>query len=106
MRFIMCCIETQREVPMQWADVRQAYPNEWLIIEALEAETTPTHQRNLKRIAVIERCSDADTVLKNYRRLHQQYPAREFYFMHTSREALDIREQAWAGIRSDYAVHA
>lgn len=91
---------------MQWADIRQAYPNEWLIIEAIEAETTPTHQRNLKQIAVIERCSDADNALKSYRRLHQQYPFREFYFVHTSRELLDIREQAWVGIRSDYAVHA
>ncbi len=91
---------------MQWVDVRQTYPNEWLIIEALEAETAPTHQRSLKRIAVIERCSDADTALKSYRRLHQQYPVREFYFVHTSREVLDIREQSWVGIRSDYAVHA
>ncbi len=91
---------------MQWVDIRQAYPNEWLIIEAIEAETAPTHQRNLKRIAVIERCPDADSALKSYRRLHQQYPFREFYFVHTSREALDIREQTWVGIRSDYAVHA
>ena len=90
---------------MQWMDVRQAYPNEWLFIEALEAETTLTHQRNLKRIAVIELCSDADTALKNYRRLHQLYPSREFYFVHSSREVLDIREQNWVGIRSDYAVH-
>jgi hypothetical protein len=91
---------------MQWAEVRQAYPNEWFIIEALEAETAPTHQRNLKRIAVIERCSDADTALKNYRRVHQLYPFREFYFVHSSREVLDIREQSWVGIRSDYAIHA
>jgi hypothetical protein len=91
---------------MQWADVRQAYSNEWLIIEALEAETAATHQRTLKRISVIERCSDAGTALKSYRRIHQQYPSREFYFVHTSREVLDIREQNWVGIRSDYAVHA
>lgn len=91
---------------MQWADVRQAYPNEWLIIEALEAETSPTHQRNLKRIAVMERCPDASAALQSYRRLQKQYPFREFYFVHTSREVLDIREQAWVGIRSDYAAHA
>jgi hypothetical protein len=90
---------------MQWVDIRLAYPGEWLIIEALEAETAPTHQRNLKRIAVIERCSDAENALRSYRRLHHEYPFREFYFVHTSREALDIREQNWAGIRSDYAVH-
>jgi hypothetical protein len=91
---------------MQWADIRQAYPNEWLIIEALEAETSSAHQRNLKRIAVIERCADAESAMKSYRGLHQQYPFREFYFVHTSRLALDIRHQPWAGIRSAYAVHA
>ena len=91
---------------MQWSDVRQAYPNEWLIIEALEAETEAAHQRNLKRIAVIERCPDAGAAMQSYRRLHQQYPFREFYYVHTSREALDIRERAWVGIRSDYAAHA
>jgi len=35
---------------MQWVDVRQTYPNEWMIIEALEAETAPTHQRNLRHV--------------------------------------------------------
>jgi len=90
---------------MQWSDVRQAYPDEWLIVEALAAETTPAHRRNLKRIAVVERCSDGDAALQSYRRLHQQYPLREFYYVHTSREELDIREQTWVGIRSDYAAH-
>ena len=91
---------------MQWSEIRNAYPDEWLIIEALEAETTPAHQRSLKRIAVIERCPDSTVALQCYRRLHQQYPFREFYFVHTSRETLDIREQAWVGIRSDYAARS
>ena len=90
---------------MQWSDVRQAYPNEWLIIEALDAETTPDHQRKLKRIDVIERCPDGGAALQNYRRLHHQYPLREFYYVHTGREELDIREQTWVGIRSSYAAH-
>ncbi|GAB4156619.1 MAG: hypothetical protein Fur0021_24960 [Candidatus Promineifilaceae bacterium] len=44
---------------MDWSDVRQAYPNEWLIMEALEAKTTPAHQRTLPRVALIERCAGA-----------------------------------------------
>jgi hypothetical protein len=35
--------------------------------------------------------------------LHQQYPEREFYFVHTDREDLDIRERHWLGIRRDNA---
>lgn len=88
---------------MQWTEVRLAHPDQWLVIEALEAETDINHKRQLKRIAIVERCPDGSAALQSYRRLHQQYPQREFYFAHTSRERLDIREQAWIGIRRDYA---
>ncbi len=35
----------------------------------------------------------------SYRRLHGCYPQRELYFVHTSREELDIEERRWLGIR-------
>lgn len=91
---------------MQWSDVRKTYPNEWLIIEALDAETTQEHKRKLKRISIVERCFDGGAALQSYRRLHQQYPLRELYYVHSSREELDIREQIWIGIRGIYATHA
>lgn len=84
---------------MQWLEVRKAYPNQWLIIEALQAHTSANHQRLLDKIAVIEKCADGNVAMKSYRQLHKQHPAREFYFVHTSREALDIRERQWLGIR-------
>ena len=79
---------------MFWAEIRQAYPNQWLIIEALEAHTTPDKQRHLDCLAVIDTCPDGSATLQRYRHLHQQYPLREFYFVHTSRAELDIRERA------------
>ena len=77
---------------MLWAEIRQAYPNQWLIIEALEAHTTPDKQRDLDRLtgltrALTERCPE------RYRYRHA-IPLREFYFVHTSRAELDIRERA------------
>ena len=42
--------------------------------------------------------------MKRYRLLHQQYPEREFYFIHTSRDALDIQVQQWLGIRAPHAT--
>ncbi len=89
---------------MQWPEIRRAYPNEWLIIEALQAHTTSTNQRQLDKIAVVERCADGNSAMQSYRRLHQQYSAREFYFIHTSRDELDIREQQWLGIRRSHAA--
>ena len=73
-----------------WLEIREAYPNQWLVIEAIEAHTTPSSQRELDKIAVIEICDDGITAMKRYRQLHSQFPEREFYFVNTSREELDI----------------
>lgn len=89
---------------MRWSEIRNAYPNQWLIMKALEAHTTPDNRRHLDRLAVIELCSDGREAMQSYRRLHQQHPSREFYFVHTSREELDIREQQWLGIRRSNAA--
>ncbi len=84
---------------MLWSEIRRAYPSQWLVVEALEAHTTSDRRRHLDRLAVIETCPDGSAAMQSYRYLHQQYPQREFYFVHTSREKLDIREQTWLGIR-------
>lgn len=84
---------------MQWSDIRAAYPDQWLIVEALEAFTTPDQQRHLSCLSVVERCSDGGNALSRYRQLHQQYPERELYFVHTSRSELSIIERQWLGIR-------
>ena len=47
---------------MIWSEVRQAYPEQWLIIEALVAQTK-NNRRQLERIAVIESCPDGSTAL-------------------------------------------
>lgn len=89
---------------MNWEEIRKAYPDQWLIIEAFEAYSTTKHQRHLDRLGVIERCIDGNMALASYRRLHQTYPQREFYFVHTSRIELDIRVQQWLGIRRNEAA--
>ena len=90
---------------MIWSEVRQTYPNRWLIIEAVEARTID-ERRILDKIAVLEMCRDNAEVMQAYERWHQAYPQREFYFAHTGREELDIRERRWLGIRRNDAAHA
>ncbi|MCB0197275.1 MAG: hypothetical protein KDJ65_35335 [Anaerolineae bacterium] len=85
---------------MIWQDVRQHHPAQWLVIEALEAHTTADNQRRLEHIAVIEMCADGQAAMQTYRRLHQQFPRREFYFVHTSCDQLHIQERQRLGIRS------
>ncbi len=88
---------------MKWSDVRAVHPAQWLVIEALEAHSE-NQRRILDRIAVIEVCPDGSTALQSYRRLHQQYPLREFYFVHTGRAELEIGERHWAGVRRNHAA--
>lgn len=83
---------------MKWSDIREAYPDQWLVVEALAAHTEEG-QRMVERLAVMERCRDGDEALRRYRSLHQEYTQREFYFVHTSREVLNIRERQWLGVR-------
>ena len=90
---------------MNWPKVRETYPDQWLIIEALEAHTEG-NQRLLDRIAVVEVCPDGAAAMQSYRRLRQQYPRREFYFVHTGRESIEIKERRWIGIRRSDAAYA
>jgi hypothetical protein len=83
---------------MRWEDVRAAHPDEWLIIEALDAHSLKG-KRLLGQIAVVELCSDGAVAHRRYRELHVSHPERELYFVHTRNAALDIDERPWVGIR-------
>ncbi len=89
---------------MKWAEIRTVYPDQWLVIEALEAQTTSDQRRVLERIAVVERSASGSAAFNRYRQLHQEYPNRELYYVHTSREELDIRELQWLGVRRSHAT--
>ncbi len=84
---------------MQWSDIRTAYPDQWLIVEALEAFTTADRHRHLSRLSVVEQCSDGGNAFSLYRQLHRAYPKRELYFVHTSRVELNIIERNYSARR-------
>ncbi len=86
---------------MLWNEIREAYPDQWLIVEALKAHTTLDRHRHLDRMAVVEKCSDGSLTMKGCRRLYRKFPDRELYFVHTSRDELEIRERQWPGIRGE-----
>ncbi|MEA3439940.1 MAG: hypothetical protein U9R58_06630 [Chloroflexota bacterium] len=98
------CYNQIEEAVMHWSEIRATYPEQWLIVEALEAHTTEDSQRLFDRLAVIETCVDGNTAMQRYRELHQEHPQREYYFVHTSREELTIHERQWLGIRRSNAV--
>lgn len=85
---------------MQWSDIKKTYPNQWLVVEALDAYTSDNKTRHINNLAVVELCSDSLSALKTYRHLHQQHPDKEYYYIHTSRSELKVHERQWVGIRN------
>jgi hypothetical protein len=83
---------------MQWQDIRQHFPQQWLLLEALKAHSEGG-QRILDELAILGSFPDSVKATRDYSHLHRQSTDRELYVFHTSREKLDILERQWLGIR-------
>ena len=84
---------------MKWEDVREAFPNRWVLIEAIEAYTNDENERILEKITPIDTYSEPSEAMKDYQDLHKENPARELYVLHTNREQPNIIEKTWSGVR-------
>ncbi len=83
---------------MIWKQIRQQYPDKWLLIEALEAHSNEG-KRILEELTVVNPYDDSRTAIKAYQQWHRKFPGREFYVIHTDREKIEITERKWLGIR-------
>ena len=79
---------------MRWPQVRAAYPDQWLIIEALEVRTVDD-RLVFDRIAVVEVCADGPSAMKRYGELDRKHPDRVLCFAHTAMIELDIEDRRW-----------
>jgi hypothetical protein len=84
---------------MQWQEIREHYPRQWLLVEAVAAHSEE-RQRILDDIEVVETFPDSIAAMKSYQELHRRNPQRELYVFHTDRERLDIGEIYWLGLRT------
>lgn len=86
---------------MLWQEVKKIYPNQWVIIEAIEAHTEE-NKRIVDQITVVDNFfDDNNKALLRYLQLHRKQRERELYVVHTSRPELDIIEQKWIGVRAN-----
>ncbi len=88
----------ERTSDKSWEQVRQAHPHQWVVIEALRSHSNAS-KRIVDAIEVIDTFDDSEKALREYLRLHKQDRSKELYVAHTDKEALDITEQKWLGIR-------
>ena len=84
---------------MIWQEIREKYPQTWLLIEAVEAHTTDEKRRIIDRLAVIDEFSGFFDAMQLYKKLHRQTPQREMYVVHTVNDEIKIQEQQWTGVR-------
>jgi hypothetical protein len=82
---------------MKWQEIRQQYPRQWLLVEAVKAHSE-ANKRILEQLAVIGAFPDSITAMNHYAQLHRDAPQRELYVFHTSRRTLDITERRWLGV--------
>ena len=80
---------------MQWHEIRERYPHQWLLVEAIEAHSTEGH-RLLDELAVVQEYADGEAAMRGYLDIHRRSPGRELYVLHTDRERLDIDERGVA----------
>ncbi|QGQ98673.1 hypothetical protein EHS13_29215 [Paenibacillus psychroresistens] len=86
---------------MQWEEVKDHYPSQWVLIEAIDA-TSQFNKRIVEEISIVDSFNeDSKEALKKYIQLHRANKDRELYVVHTSREHLEIEEKIWTGIRAN-----
>lgn len=80
---------------MNWADVRKAFPKQWVLIEAVQAFTNDESERILEEVAPLKKFSNSPEAMRAYQELHRENPTRELYVLHTSRNNPNIIEKKW-----------
>lgn len=86
---------------MLWVEVKKTHPNQWVIIEAIEAHTEG-NKRIIDQMTVVNTYQDDNNkALVQYLQFHRKHRERELYVVHTSRPELNILEEKWIGVRAD-----
>jgi hypothetical protein len=83
---------------MKWQEIRQIYPDDWLLTEAIEAHTEGD-KRILDQISVLDGFPDGQLAWQTYAQIHRDEPEREMFVFHTDREDLDITIKRWIELR-------
>ncbi len=87
---------------MRWEEVRDRFPEEWVVLEATKAYSKEG-QRYIEEVVVIDTFNDSTLALRRYSELHKQNPHRENCFFYTSRPKLVARER-YVGVRGPRGV--
>ena len=77
---------------MTWEAIREAYPHQWLLVEAIKAHTKGD-KRVVEDFNVLGSFHDSVDGWEQYGTVHARDPYRELYVVSSEAAKLDIREQ-------------
>ncbi|CAM4405632.1 MAG: hypothetical protein E7L01_22515 [Paenibacillus macerans] len=75
---------------MNWATVRNKFPDQWVLLEAIEVHSTDG-KRIVDRVSVINTYDEGKKALQEYKLIHKKEPNRELYVAHTSKTKKNIQ---------------
>lgn len=84
---------------MKWEDVCQAFPEQWVLIEAVQAYTNEQSERILEEVTPLKKFTTSPEAMRAYQEIHREDPTRELYVLHTNRKNPNIIEKKWVGVR-------
>lgn len=75
---------------MNWQQIREKYPHQWVLVEAFEAYTE-NGIRVIPHLTVLAHFgNDSHAAWERYKSVHSADRHREHYVLHTDRETLNI----------------
>ena len=84
---------------MRWEDLKKAVQHQWVLIEAIDAQTEGD-RRIIGDILLVDVFGDDDIAAqRRYAQLHKAQPLKDYYIVHTDRPELNVKVKYWAGVR-------
>jgi hypothetical protein len=74
---------------MNWQQICEQYPQQWVVVEALNAVTSGA-QCVIEQLELVSVFDDWASAWKSYTSLHNADKWREYYVLHTDRAELNI----------------
>jgi hypothetical protein len=76
---------------MKWQQIRETFPGCWVVVEAVEATTSASGQRQINDLLLVEAYSgDWEAAWEGYKQAKRSSRQGEYYVVHTDRVDLDI----------------
>lgn len=83
---------------MKWGEIRKHYPNRIVLIEVIKTYSFQ-NKRYVEDMTVVSSNYDTKEAWADYKKHRQDFPTREFYIFHTSKEEIVVIEETFIGFR-------